>query len=100
MFKKMNATQHKCSKCNESFDPKKARTKDMSWTSLFSRPAKPLPLGDDIEAFNVVKCPYCGYSERASELKVFGIFPGGRIKLVLGALLVIVLVFGYWIIKQ
>lgn len=96
----MNTTLHICSKCHGSFDPNKARIKDISWVSIFTRPVKPLPLGDDIETFDVVKCPHCGYSERASELKVFGIFPGGRIKLVLGALLVIVVVFGYWLISQ
>ena len=80
------------------FDPGINRANDMSWKSLFTRPIKALPLGDDIESFCIVKCPKCGHLEEDFGLKVFGIIPGRQVKLVLFVLFVIVIVFGCWIV--
>lgn len=91
---------HRCSKCGAIFDPAKSRIKDLSWTSIFSRPNKPLPLGEDIEVFNLVKCPQCGNLEQSTELKVFGVFPGNSIKLVLAVFLAIIIMFGFWLVNS
>lgn len=54
---------HNCSNCKESFDAAKNTAGGQSWLSIFTRPAKMLPLGDDIESFGAVKCPKCGHLE-------------------------------------
>lgn len=90
---------HTCSRCDRSFDPMKARAKDISWRSIFYRPVKALPLSEDIEAYALVRCPFCGHSETAVELKVFGIFPGKSVKIFLWGLFLFVLLFGYWIVR-
>ena len=95
----MKANLHKCTKCNESFEPTSNRGRDVSWKSILTRPAKLLPLGEDIESFDRVKCPNCGHVETATELRVFGVFPGRHVKLVLGALFILILAFGYWLIR-
>ncbi len=91
---------HTCSNCGHSFDLALARPQDVSWKTLFTRPNKALPLGEDINTFDVVKCPKCGHEEKAPELKIFGVIPGNNIKLVLWGLLIIILVFGYWLVKN
>jgi DNA-directed RNA polymerase subunit RPC12/RpoP len=95
----MNKNLHKCSVCGKSFDPARNSLRDLSWKSVFTRAVKPLPLGEDIQSFDLVKCPDCGHVEKASELRIFGIVPGSQIKVVLGALLVVVIMFGYWLLK-
>jgi hypothetical protein len=90
---------HACSNCGQSFDPALARPQELSWKTLFTRPNKAFPLGEDINTFDLVKCPRCGHTERAPELKVFGVIPGSNIKLVLGGLLLVILVFGYWLVQ-
>ena len=82
------------------FDPARNRARDLSWHSIFTRPVKALPLGDDIEAFESVKCPKCGHMEDAPELRLFWVIRAKRIKLVLGALFVLILAFGYWLIRS
>lgn len=74
------------------------RATDLSWHSVFTRPVKALPLGEDIESFELVKCPKCGHMEGAPELRLFAVIPAKRIKLVLGALFVLILAFGYWLV--
>jgi hypothetical protein len=96
----MKTSSHKCSNCNESYDAAKNRAGDLSWRSIFTRPAKMLPLGDDIESFGSVKCPKCGHIENGPQLHLFGIIPGKQVKWVLGALLVLILLFGYWLIQK
>lgn len=95
----MGANLHKCTRCNEWLEPTANRLRDVSWKSILTRPVKLLPLGDDIESFDLVKCPNCGHVETASELRVLGIFPARHVKLVLGALFLLILVFGYWLIR-
>jgi len=91
---------HTCSNCGQVFDPTLARPKDISWNTLFTRPNIVLPLGEDINTYDVVKCPKCDHVEKAPELKVFGVIPGSNIKLVLAGLLIIILVFGYWLLNK
>lgn len=91
---------HSCSNCHARFGPAEARVHDMSWRSIFYRPVKPLPLGRDIEGFDLVRCPSCGHAERALEIKIFGFISGAHVKHVLWVLLLAILVFGYWIIKS
>ena len=94
----MGVLPHRCSKCGHEFDPTKGRINNLSWSSVFTRPVRALPLGEDIETFSLVKCPHCGQSEDATELRLFGVIPGKHVKLLLGLLLLVILAFGYWII--
>ncbi len=80
------------------FDAAKSRANDISWHSIFTRPVKAFPLREDIKSFELVKCPKCGHTEGAPELRLFGVIPAKRVKLVLGALFVLILAFGYWLI--
>jgi hypothetical protein len=77
------------------------RPRDISWRSIFTRPAKLFPLGEDIESFESVKCPKCGHVEKSDELRSFGIIPGSNtgIKVVLGILLFAIILFGAWLIN-
>jgi DNA-directed RNA polymerase subunit RPC12/RpoP len=95
----MKPQMHRCSSCKELFDAAKSRASDLSWHSIFTRPVKALPLGEDIESFELVKCPKCGHTEGAPELRLFGVIPAKRVKLVLGVLFVLILAFGYWLIR-
>lgn len=95
----MSTQKHNCSKCGFQFDAEKNRIRDLSWTSFLTRPAQLLPLGEDIETFLIVKCPDCGHIEEANELKIFFFIPGRYVKLVLVAFLIIILLFGYWLIN-
>ena len=95
----MNLRMHECSNCKKSFEAAENRATDISWRSIFTRPVKILPLGDDIESFELVKCPNCGHIEKAPELRLFGVIPARRVKLVLGALLCVIVAFGYWLIR-
>jgi DNA-directed RNA polymerase subunit RPC12/RpoP len=92
---------HTCSKCRETFEATNNRPRDISWKSILTRPAKPLPLGEDIESFELVKCPKCGHVEKSDELRLFGLIPGSNrnVKLVLGVLFVVILLFGYWLLR-
>ena len=90
---------HTCSRCQLAFSAQKHRKRDLSWLSIVTRPVKPFPLGDDIEAFDLVRCPDCGHVESASELRLFGVIPAKHVKVVLGVLLLLILVFGYWQIR-
>lgn len=92
--------QHKCVKCGCSFDPRTGNLNNLSWTTIFTRSNKALPLGNDIETFSLVKCPSCGAIQDAPELRLFGIIPRTQVKAVLGLLLAIILFFGYWLLRQ
>lgn len=95
----MKPNDQRCSKCEVSFDPLSNRAGDLSWTSIFTRQNSAVPLGEDIESFDKVRCPGCGQVESAPELRIFGVIPGNRIKFVLGALLIVILAFGYWLTR-
>jgi hypothetical protein len=58
-----------------------------------------LPLGDDINTFDLVNCPKCGQIEIDPELRVFGRIPASKLKLVLGGLLVAIILFGYLLLS-
>jgi DNA-directed RNA polymerase subunit RPC12/RpoP len=90
---------HTCSNCQATFQGTTNRSRDISWKSIFTRPSALFPLGEDIESFESVKCPKCGYVENSSEFRIFGFIPGSKrnIKLVLCGLLVAILLFGYWL---
>jgi hypothetical protein len=91
---------HKCSNCQAAFEATTNRPRDISWKSLFTRPATLFPLGEDIESFEFVKCPKCGHMEKSEEFRIFGFIPCSKrnIQLVLGVVLVAVLSFGYWLL--
>jgi hypothetical protein len=91
---------HACSRCGTLFEPARNRTNDLSWKSIFTRPIKAFSLGEDIESFDLVKCPTCGHIEGSSQLKIFGAIPGSRVKLVLAALLICILAFGWWLVRM
>jgi DNA-directed RNA polymerase subunit RPC12/RpoP len=95
----MKAMHHKCTRCGESFEPTTNRGRDVAWQSIFTRSIKLLPLGDDIQSLDQVRCPNCNHVEIATELPVFGVVPGKHIKLVLGTLFILILAFGYWLIR-
>ena len=92
---------HTCSNCRATFEGTTNRPRDISWKSIFTRPATLFPLGEDIESFELVKCQKCGHVEKSSEFRIFGFIPGSKrnIKLVLGGLLVAILLFGYWLLE-
>jgi hypothetical protein len=92
---------HTCSKCHAAFEGTANRPRDISWKSLFTRPPSLFPLGEDIESFALVTCPKCGHTEKSDAFRIFGFIPGSKrnIKLVLGVLLVVIFLFGYWLLE-
>jgi rubredoxin len=66
----MNANRaHKCSQCQVVFQATMNRPREISWRSIFTRPAKLFPLGEDIESFESVKCPKCGQVEKSESTR-------------------------------
>jgi hypothetical protein len=65
------------------------------------RPTELFPIGKDIGSFNLVKCPKCGHVEKSGEFRIFGLIPGSsrNIKLVLFGLLIVLILFGYWLLE-
>jgi hypothetical protein len=92
---------HTCSSCQAVFETTTNRPQDISWRSLITGLAELFPLGKDIGSFELVKCPKCGHVEKSEELRIFGLIPGSNtnIKLVLFVFLLVLLLFGYWLLR-
>ncbi len=95
----MSKAAHRCGKCGTTFDPYAHRAKDVSAKSILYRKNEALPLGEDIRLIDSVRCPSCGHVEQSSTLKIFGFIPAAKTTSVLVGLLVLVLVFGVWLLR-